>query len=168
MTLTFTGAARAGVASTESGATDRLGDAARAKGWRLLRTTRTAASGRGRVPLDRQQGTVETRTGKVRSTRGRDEGALRAATVRRNDYVSLYYRVTTRTPCAGTATVTIRIKTLNDMTKQTLRLGLRKSTPALATLPLHASRGDVPLLRLRVDAAGNTQSVVGRNYLYVK
>ncbi len=89
--------------------------------------------------------------------------------VRRDRYVRLYYKVTDAAPCAAKATVTIKIKTLGGRTKKTLSLGRRavnklQSCRFKCSLPKRTYRFYV----YATDLAGNTQSVLGRNYLYVE
>jgi hypothetical protein len=90
-------------------------------------------------------------------------------TVRQNDYIRLYYKVTDTPPCAAKATVTIKIKTLGGTTKKTIKLGLR----TVGTLQSYRFKCTLAKRTYRfyvyaTDAAGNTQSVLGRNYLYVR
>lgn len=91
------------------------------------------------------------------------------ASVRRYQYVRLYYKVVDTAPNAGTATVTIKIKTLGGATKKTIKLGAKAVNKSLSyrfkcTLAKRTYRFYV----YATDPAGNTQSKIGRNYLYVK
>jgi hypothetical protein len=65
--------------------------------------------------------------------------------------------------------VTIKIKTLGGTTKKTIKLGLR----TVGTLQSYRFKCTLAKRTYRfyvyaTDAAGNTQSVLGRNYLYVR
>jgi hypothetical protein len=65
--------------------------------------------------------------------------------------------------------VTIKIKTLGGTTKRTLKLGKRnvnrlQSCRFACSLP----KGNYRFCVYATDAAGNTQSAIGKNYLYVK
>ena len=171
MTLTFTGGAPAGVASTEFRCDGT--------GWQTGTSYRMEApadhANDGEHVIDYRStdtnGTVETsHTCKVRiDTRPPTTSAPRSATVRRYGYVSLRYRVNDAAPCAGTATVTIRIKTLNDVTKHILRLGVRQANTTLSKrFRCSLSRGRYRFYVYAVDAAGNRQSTSGRNTLTVR
>jgi C1A family cysteine protease len=95
--------------------------------------------------------------------------ATRKAGVRRYSYARLYYKVLDPLPCATKATVTIKIKTLGGTPVKTLRVGLRR----VNSLRSCSFKCELPRRTYRywvyaTDAAGNTQSSVGRNYLVVK
>jgi C1A family cysteine protease len=95
--------------------------------------------------------------------------APRKASVRRYQYVRLYYKVLDAVPSAAKATVTIKIKTLGGTTKKTLRLGQRY----VNSLRSYRFRCSLAKRTYRywvyaTDAAGNRQATIGRNYLYVK
>ncbi len=90
-------------------------------------------------------------------------------TVRRYQYVRLYYRVFDALPCAAKATVTIKIKTLGGTTKKTLSLGRRSVNQLLSyRFKCSLAKRTYRYWVYATDAAGNTQSVIGRNYLYVR
>ncbi len=89
--------------------------------------------------------------------------------VRRFGHVRLAYRVEDKLPCAARVTVTVKIRTLTGATKRTFTLGKQpvnalRSYGFRCTLPKRMYRYYV----YATDAAGNTQRVVGRNYLYVR
>ena len=95
--------------------------------------------------------------------------ATRKAGVRRYAYARLYYKVLDPLPCATKATVTIKIKTLGGTPVKTLRLGLR----TVNSLRSYSFKCSLPKRTYRywvyaTDAAGNTQSSIGRNYLVVR
>jgi C1A family cysteine protease len=91
------------------------------------------------------------------------------ASVRRYQYVRLYYKVFDALPCAAKATVTIKIKTLGGSTKKTLKLGQRSVNKLLSyRFKCSLAKRTYRYWVYTTDAAGNTQSVIGKNYLYVK
>jgi C1A family cysteine protease len=115
------------------------------------------------------QGTTTHSDGIFLDTHRPETRAPYKRSVRRYEYVRLYYKVADAVPCAAKATVTIKIKTLGGTTKQTLKLGQRSVNKLLSyrfrcTLAKRTYRYYV----YATDAAGNTQSPTGRNYLYVK
>jgi len=88
--------------------------------------------------------------------------------VERYRYVKLTYKVKDVLPNAGTAKVTIKIKTLSGSIVKRLYPGTKKVNVRLdyrwrCTIP----RGTYRFYVYATDAAGNTQSYVGRNSLVV-
>ena len=88
--------------------------------------------------------------------------------VARYNYVKLTYKVKDVLPNGGTAKVTMKIKTLSGSVVKRLNLGTKKVNVLLgyrwrATIP----RGTYRFYVYATDAAGNTQSYVGRNTLVV-
>lgn len=124
--------------------------------------------------------TVEAEFRNAKGTTGRSDAisldsqrpttkAPRRTSVRRYQYVRLYYKVLDAAPCAAKATVTIKLKTLGGTTKKTLRLGQRY----VNSLRSYRFRCSLAKRTYRywvyaTDAAGNRQATLGRNYLYVK
>ena len=93
------------------------------------------------------------------------------ASVLRYQYARLYYKVSDTKPCAGKATVTIKVKTLGGTTKKTLKLGLRyvnKVQSQSYRFKCSLAKGTYRFYVYATDAAGNTQRILGRNYLYVR
>ena len=91
------------------------------------------------------------------------------ASVRRYRHVRLAFKVVDPKPCAPRARVTIRIRTLGGTTMRTLKLGKRnvnrlQSCRFACSLP----KGNYRFSVYAIDAAGNRQSTIGKNYLYVK
>lgn len=91
------------------------------------------------------------------------------ASVRRGGYVRLLYKVTDRPPCAARATVTINIRKLGGASVKIVRLERRD----IGTLQSYRFRCWLAKRTYRFyvyasDAAGNGQSVIGRNYLTVR
>ncbi|MBN2205283.1 MAG: hypothetical protein JW767_09700 [Thermoleophilia bacterium] len=108
--------------------------------------------------------TAETRIDTQRPTTSAPEKER----VARYDYVKLTYKVKDVVPNGGTAKVTMKIKTLSGSVVKRLDLGRRKVNVLLgyrwrATIP----RGTYRFYVYATDAAGNTQSYVGRNTLVV-
>ena len=84
-------------------------------------------------------------------------------------YVRLYYKVSDLAPNSGKATVTIKIKTLRNVTKKTLRLGSRAVNKTLSyRFRCGLARGTYRYYVYATDSAGNIQATLGRNYLYVR
>ena len=134
---------------------------------------RTRADGLHRVDyrsLDTVGNTESYHSTEVRiDTRRPTTKAPRKAGVRQAGTSACTTRSLDPLPCATKATVTIKIKTLGGTPVKTLRLGLRtvnslRSYSFKCTLPKRTYRYWV----YATDAAGNTQSSVGRNYLVVR
>ncbi len=84
--------------------------------------------------------------------------------VKRDEYVKLTYKVKDALPNAGTARVTIKVKTLSGSVVKTLSVGTKKVNVRLdyrwrCTIP----RGTYRFFVYATDPAGNTQSYAGRN-----
>ncbi len=91
------------------------------------------------------------------------------ASVRKGQYVRLYYKVVDALPNGGTAAVTIKVKTPGGVTKKTFKLGQRAVNKLLShRFRCGLARGTYRFFVYATDLAGNTQGTVGRNYLYVK
>jgi hypothetical protein len=93
------------------------------------------------------------------------------ASVRYGGTASLKYAVTDAVPNGGTATVTIKIKTLGGKTVKTLRLGKKAVNPAsplTAKFRCTLAKKTYRFFVYATDAAGNTQSSVGSNKLVVR
>lgn len=92
-----------------------------------------------------------------------------AASVRRNANVTLKYRVNDAGVNAGTAKVTITIKTLAGKKVKTIALGIRKVNATLGhRFRCTLAKGTYTFSVTAVDMAGNTQSKAGVNRLVVK
>ncbi len=89
--------------------------------------------------------------------------------VRRGDYVRLPFKVTDTPPCAARARVTIKIRAVDGTTTKTLALGLRK-VGSLQSYRFRCwlARRTYRFFVYATDGAGNTQRVLGQNYLYVR
>lgn len=88
--------------------------------------------------------------------------------VKRYEYVKLTYKVKDALPNAGTAKVTIKIKTLSGSVVRTLSVGRKKVDLRLDyRWRCTIARGTYRFYVYATDPAGNTQSYVGRNTLVV-
>ncbi len=104
-------------------------------------------------------------------TRAPTTKALGLAGARRGRTATLKYRVKDVLPNGGTATVTIKIKTLDGTLKQTLRGGVTAVNTILRvrfTVPLTWKAGTYRFFVYAIDAAGNDQAKVGFNRLVVR
>ena len=173
VTLTFTGTAPAGVATTEysldGGQTWQPGTS----------YTVDAPAGGGNDGLhliayrstDTQATTEAFHTVTVKiDTQRPVPKAPRSASVRRYGYATLRYRVNDLPTEARTATVTIRVKTLGGATKKVLRLGSRPTNTATQTVSFRCllPRRTYRFYVYATDPAGNVQAIAGRNRLTVR
>ncbi len=95
--------------------------------------------------------------------------APKPASVRKGQYVRLYYKVSDLGQNAGVAAVTIKIKTLRGTTKKTLKLGSKAVNTTLShRFKCGIAKGKYRFFVYATDPAGNTQSTIGKNYLYVR
>jgi hypothetical protein len=96
--------------------------------------------------------------------------APRSVSVRRYQYVRLYYKVVDPQLCATKATaVTIKIKTLGGVTKKTLKLGARSVNTLLSyRFKCSLAKKTYKFYVYATDGAGNTQAKVGWNRLVVR
>jgi len=95
--------------------------------------------------------------------------APRSASVRRKSYVTLKYRVDDGKPNAGTAKVTITVKTLGGKKVKTFKLGSRKVNTLLSyRFRCTLAKKTYKFYVTAVDAAGNPQTKTGVNKLVVK
>jgi photosystem II stability/assembly factor-like uncharacterized protein len=90
------------------------------------------------------------------------------ASVARYNYVTLRYKVVDALPNAGTAKVTIKVKTLGGKVVKSFVLGSKKVNVLLGhRWRCGIARGTYRFHVYATDPAGNTQSLVGRNTLTV-
>jgi hypothetical protein len=91
------------------------------------------------------------------------------AAVRRGRVATLKYKVLDPAPNGGTATVTIRVKTLGGRTVRILLLeGRAVNVVRSATFRCRLARGTYRFFVYAADAAGNRQTAVGVNRLVVR
>jgi C1A family cysteine protease/photosystem II stability/assembly factor-like uncharacterized protein len=91
------------------------------------------------------------------------------ASVRKGQYARLYYKVSDLAPNSGKARLTIKIKTLRNVTKKTLRLGSKTVNTTLSyRFRCGLAKGTYRYYVYATDSAGNIQATLGRNYLYVR
>jgi hypothetical protein len=93
------------------------------------------------------------------------------ASARRGYTATLKYRVNDVLPNGGTATVTIKVKTLGGTLKKTLRCGVKAVNTTLAvhfTVPRTWKAGTYRFYVYATDTAGNPQVKVASNKLIVK
>ena len=92
-----------------------------------------------------------------------------SASVRRNSNVTLKYRVDDAKPNAGTAKVTITVKTLGGKKVKTFKLGSKKVNTSLShRFRCTLAKKSYKFYVTAVDAAGNPQTKIGVNKLVVK
>jgi hypothetical protein len=97
--------------------------------------------------------------------------ALWVASARRGYTATLKYRVNDVLPNGGTATVTIKVKTLHGTLKKTLRCGVKAVNTTLAvhfTVPRTWKAGTYRFYVYATDTAGNPQVKVASNKLIVR
>jgi len=93
------------------------------------------------------------------------------ATVTRGKTATLKYKVTDAVPNGGSATVTIKIKTLGGTTVKTLSLGKKNvntATALSAKFVCKLAKKTYKFYVYATDTAGNTQATVGSNRLIVR
>lgn len=91
------------------------------------------------------------------------------ASVRRGRYVRLYYKVVDALPNGGTATVTLKIRTLGGAPRKTLTVGQRAVNTLLSRrFKCYLAKGTYRVYVYATDVAGNPQATVGRNLLCVR
>ena len=93
------------------------------------------------------------------------------ATVTRGKTATLRYTVTDAVPNGGSATVTIKIKTLGGTTVKTLKLGkkaVNTATTLSAKFVCKLAKKTYKFYVYATDTAGNTQATVGSNRLIVR
>ena len=86
------------------------------------------------------------------------------ASARRGRTATLKYRANDLPPNGGTATVTIKVKTLHGTLKKTLRCGVKAVNTTLTVrfkVPLTWKAGTYRFFVYAIDAAGNAQAKVG-------
>jgi cytochrome c len=96
-----------------------------------------------------------------------------AASVSRGRTATLKYRVLDALPCAGTCTVTIKVKTRAGRLVKTLKCGIRTANTASALtaklrVPRTWKKGTYRFSVYATDAAGNKQANVASNRLVVR
>ncbi len=94
-----------------------------------------------------------------------------SASARRGRTATLKYRANDLPPNGGTATVTIKVKTLHGTLKKTLRCGVKAVNTTLTVrfkVPLTWKAGTYRFFVYAIDAAGNAQAKVGSNRLVVR
>jgi hypothetical protein len=97
--------------------------------------------------------------------------ALWAASARRGYTATLKYRVNDVLPNGGTATVTIKVKTLGGTLKKTLRCGVKAVNTTFSvhfTVPRTWKAGTYRFYVYATDTAGNPQVKVASNKLIVR
>jgi immune inhibitor A len=92
-----------------------------------------------------------------------------AAKVRRGFWATLRYRVDDQKPCAGRATVTIKVTTLRGKMVKVLKLGQRPANRLLIYwFRCKLAKKTYKFRVFATDAAGNKQAVAGSNRLVVR
>ncbi len=173
LTLTFAATDLSGIARTE--ARIDVGDWVTLTGPSLVVDAPATheADGLHRVDyrsLDTVGNTESYHSTEVRiDTRKPATRALSRAGVRQGQYVRLYYRVSDLAPNSGKATVTIKIKTLRNVTKKTIKLGSKAVNRSLShRFKCGLAKGTYRYYVYATDSAGNAQGTPGKNYLYVR
>jgi hypothetical protein len=122
--------------------------------------------------VDAAGNVASVQTCRVRlDTRKPTPRALWVASARRGHTATLKYRVNDVLPNGGTATVTIKVKTLHGTLKKTLRCGVKAVNTTFSvrfTVPLTWKAGTYKFYVYATDTAGNSQVKVASNKLIVR